>query len=258
MEWPPFDETKPETWPPTTEAPYGFTSRGNPRKRARPTVKGHSQRTARGKATQAQNEADVRELFPNGANAPRMNVPPPGINDKTLDPDGTFMDKRARQKVVVRMGKRWSEITQRVRAGEFTWEEFCDELSPEELARGQLKDSNGTFSGRPPEFVPKAFHNACMAQIKKRFDETLLQSLQGATDGLVAMLSDPEVDHNIKAKVSIYLIERVMGKVPDKIIVSSTEPWEEAIISGIVSEDAAIANATDYLSRLEVEPNVPE
>lgn len=249
MEWPPFDETKPETWPPTPEAPFGYTRKGNPRIRARPTVKGHSKNSRPdAKAEKAQAEADVRELFPNGSPAPRVNVPPPG--QPTFDADGKLMDLRARQIIKVRMGKRWNEITQRVRAGEFTWDEFCEELTPEELARGQLMDSKGGWTGRPPEFVPKAFHNACMRQIKKRFDETLMANLERATNELVALGTNGEVDPATRARILQYLIERVMGKVPDKVVVSHSDPWEE-IVSGIVSEveDKAIQNAQDYLAR---------
>lgn len=251
MEWPPFDETKPETWPPTPEAPYGFTRKGNPRLRPRPTVKGHSNigGTPEARAAKKKAEADVRELFPDGAPQPRVNVPPPG--KPNVDVDGKLMDLRSRQIVKVRMGKRWNEITQRVRAGEFTWDEFCEELDPEELARGQLRDSKGGWSGRPPEFVPKAFHNACMRQIKKRFDDRLMANLEAATDGLIALGTSEDVDPATRARILQYLIERVMGKVPDKIVVSNSDPWEE-IVTGIVSEveDQAIQNAQDYLSRV--------
>lgn len=254
MYWPPFDETKPETWPPTAEAPFGFTRKGNPRIRARPTVKGHSALNSEAvREGKRQAEADVRELFPDGAPQPRVNVPPPG--KPTFDVDGKLMDLRSRQIVKVRMGKRWNEITQRVRAGEFTWDEFCEELDPEELARGQLRDTKGKWTGRPPEFVPKAFHNACMRQIKKRFDDRLMANLEAATDGLISLGTNEEVDPATRARILQYLIERVMGKVPDKVVVSHSDPWEE-IVSGIVSEveDKAIANAQDYLSRTESMP----
>lgn len=55
-------------------------------------------------------------------------------------------------------------VTSHIRVGESTvailnGEEDVSLWSDEELTRGQRKDKNGTWVGRPPTVVPKALHD---------------------------------------------------------------------------------------------------
>ena len=190
---------------------------------------------------------DVSQLFPDaepvGRNIGDM-VPKGGVNDK----DG--YDPRVRKVIKIRAGKRWSEVITNVKDGQFTWEEFVGTLSPTELARGQLKDKTGGFRGRPPALVPAAFHNACIRELMMRgqvaYRTHYMDAIKAMTDIATAEFGKPAD----RIKAAQFVIERLEGKVPERLEISQANPMD-AIISGIIAqaEDAAIANAQDYLER---------
>lgn len=124
------------------------------------------------------------------------------------------------------LGGTWSEIVDRIRDGEYTWDQFVQALTPEELARGQLMDKNGGFGGRPPEFVPRAFFLQCQREIHRRFNEKMQERLLSATDELIELSREGVMDPKDRAKTLIYLMERVVGPVPKEVIVSTEKPYE--------------------------------
>lgn len=124
------------------------------------------------------------------------------------------------------LGSRWGEIVSRIREGEYTWEDFCEGLTPEELARGQLMDRNGRFGGKPPEFVPRAFFLHCQKEIYRRFNEKMQERLLSATDELIELSREGGMEAKDRAKVLTYLIERVMGPVPKEVVVTTEKPYE--------------------------------
>jgi len=142
------------------------------------------------------------------------------------DPDKQ-PDRRARHRV--QLGKRWSQILEEVKDGQYTWAEFAESLDPEELARGQLKDKNGGFGGRPPALVPRAFHDACMKELHRRFNEKMQGRLLGAVDDLISLSSNGKMDGKDQAKTLIYIIERVMGPVPKTVEVRQEQPWQMTV-----------------------------
>lgn len=169
----------------------------------------------------------------------RASIPPGGVANNKRDeaPD-------SRPQIRVRVGKRWSQIITEVEDGQYTWDEFVQELDPQELARAQLKDKSGTFTGRPPKLVPRQFVTACTAEIHRRFNEKLRDRLLDATDDLIALSRAGRLDGKDQAKVLIYLLERVMGPVPKTVVIAGgDEPWQNMMTAGFVrprvSEGAA-------------------
>lgn len=192
--------------------------------------------------TQPMGEAEVIEMF--GDKTPAVNrgdiVPPPG----------TRSDRTGRKNIkIISLGQRWSKIMQDVKNEEYTWEEFANTLTPEELARGQLRDSKGTFTGRPPKFVPRAFHDACIRELLNRgqvlYKENYVAAIQSMTD----IATNPNVAEKDRIKAAQFVIERLEGKVPDRLEISAADPWQ-AVIADIVAEveDDQIVRAQQYLS----------
>jgi len=173
----------------------------------------------------------------------QLEVPPPGGHG--------HVDER-RQKTV-RMGKRWSEITQHVQDGDYTWEEFAAALHPRELARGQLFDSRGGFSGRPPKLVPRAFHDACVRELMKRGKRLYQENYLQAIDAMTQIANDESQKASDRLKAAQFVIERLEGKVPERVEFVQAAPWEEMLSGAVatVAEDQAIANAQEYLERRE-------
>lgn len=176
----------------------------------------------------------------------RVGVPEGGASGE----DGDHR-KRYRMKYAGRLGKRWSEIIQSVQNGEYTWDEFVSSLTAEELARGQLMDKNGNFGGRPPSYVPRQFHDACVRELLGRgrilYKENYVKAIQAMTD----IANSPTAKEGDRIKAAQFVIERLEGKVPERLEISAADPWQ-TIISGIVAEveDDQIANAQQYLNRM--------
>ena len=187
---------------------------------------------------------NVSALFPDaethGINRADM-VPAGGV-------PGVGQDDRVRTRV--RPGKRWSEIMLKVKHGEFTWEEFVTTLSPTELARGQLKDKHGKFSGRPPTLVPGAFHNACIRELMMRGQTAYRENYMDAIKAMTSIANSTIAKDTDRIKAAQFVIERLEGKVPERLEISQVNPMD-ALINGIIArvEDDAIANAQDYLER---------
>lgn len=131
----------------------------------------------------------------------------------------------------VQVGKRWGEIIMSVKAGEYTWAEFCDELDEEELARGQLKDKNGNFTGRPPVLVPREFHLACQRELKRRFQELFDKDVISVAKMYLAMAQNESVPVQTRAKMLQYAMERVFGGIPKDITIKQEAPWEQVFVN---------------------------
>ena len=182
----------------------------------------------------------------------------PGVNRGGVVPEGGGKAEdgdhrvRYRMKYAGRLGKRWSEIIQSVQNKEFTWDEFVGTLTPEELARGQLMDKNGSFTGRPPSYVPRQFHDACVRELLGRGRVLYKTNYVKAIEAMTEIATDENVKPADRFKAAQFVIERLEGKVPDKLEVAVADPWQQ-IISGIVAEvdEEQIMNAQEYLNRTE-------
>lgn len=156
------------------------------------------------------------------------------------------VDSRDRIRIKQRLGKRWSQVYKEIENGDYTWDEFVETLSAEELARGQLAAEDGTFRGRPPDFIPRQFFLACKREMFDRFNVKIQANLEIATTELIRLSMSPEMEPKDRAKILQYMIERVMGKVPDRLEVAAADPWE-TIISDILADAPAGSSAPDYL-----------
>lgn len=154
-------------------------------------------------------------------------VPPGGSQDDEADP-------RIRKNI--RLGKRWSQIVQEIKAGAYTWQQFAESLSAEELARAQLRDINGGFTGRPPTIVPREFHLACFRELKRRFDEQFQTSVLAIAEQYVRLAQDEDIPAKDRAKMMQYAMERVFGGIPKEVLVKQDAPWE-AVFTTIVDDE---------------------
>lgn len=116
-----------------------------------------------------------------------------------------------------------------------------EDLDDEELARGELRNVNGRFSGKQPQWIPKQFIQAMQRQIISRAAERWHSNLLEAQRQLIALGMDPRVDASVRYRALTYVIERSMGKIPDKIEMSATiKPYEELLEGVTVVRDVDI------------------
>jgi hypothetical protein len=144
---------------------------------------------------------------------------------------------------------RWATIMKSVRDGEYTWEEFCDGLDADELARGQLKDSRGAFSGRPPRVIPREFHLACQRELMRRFNEHMQEALLDATKKYIQLASDVG-DPAVQERMLRYIIERVVGPVPKEVKLSAA-PEHEGFLAGVIRKGGTVGRSNRYTKRTE-------
>lgn len=111
-----------------------------------------------------------------------------------------------------------------------------EDLDDEELIRGQLKDVNGHFTGRVPMAIPRSFHTAVVRELVRRQEQSLLGDMADAYGALREIALDPRKPAVARNQAAIYLIERVAGKIPDRLAVQAeVKPWEDDI-SDVLSD----------------------
>lgn len=138
--------------------------------------------------------------------------------------------------VTVHLGERWSQIVREIKRGDYTWKQFAQGLTAEELARAQLRDSNGTFIGRPPTLVPREFHLECFRELKRRFDEEFQKGVLSIAEQYVALAKNEDIPVRQRAKMMQYAMERVFGSIPKEVLVKQDAPWE-SVVTTVVSEE---------------------
>lgn len=102
-----------------------------------------------------------------------------------------------------------------------------EDLDDEEVATGRLKSIDGSFRGRPPAVIPtelvQAMKREWLSRAQSRLQEALLEYGIGT---MVELAKDPLVDPAVRLRAAQMVVERTMGKVPDKIEVAAEDPVE--------------------------------
>lgn len=102
-----------------------------------------------------------------------------------------------------------------------------EDLDDEEVARGQLRCVDGTFKGRPPRALPADLVNAMKREWLSRAQDTLKQALLESGVGTLVKLSrDDRIDPGVRLRAANAIIERLMGKVPERVTLAAEDPIE--------------------------------
>ena len=104
----------------------------------------------------------------------------------------------------------------------------------EELIRGQRKGRNGKFQGRPPKMVPKALHDELVKRKLSKAYALLNESIVDAVLVLREVVTDDEAEYSDRIKAATLIMDRVMGRAPERIIVESEPPWAAALRNALV------------------------
>ena len=127
-----------------------------------------------------------------------------------------------------------SETTAMILRGELDVSAWSDE----ELRRGQRRDKNGKWGGRPPKVIPKAIHDEL---VKRSYDEAskiLQDCLVDAVTLFGTIVRDKKADPAIRLKAATIIVERVMGTKPIRVDITTQAKWQAAITHSIVSLDS--------------------
>lgn len=125
-------------------------------------------------------------------------------------------------------------------------DEDVSQWDDEELIRGQRRNKNGRWGGRPPKVVPTAVHKELTRRRMSEAYRLLQSNLVEATNVLIDLATDPDVESSVRLKAATTIMERVMGKTPERVELSAVErkPWEDAVQGGIVRIPRAAIEAT--------------
>lgn len=116
-----------------------------------------------------------------------------------------------------------------------------EDLDDDELARGQLKASDGTFRGRAPKVVPTELVQAMRREWLGRAEAKLREALMDHGIGtLVELAKNKNIDESVRLRAADKIIERTMGKVPDKIELRAEDPLE-ALFRSVLADPSGLA-----------------
>jgi len=104
----------------------------------------------------------------------------------------------------------------------------------DELQRGQKKNKNGNFQGRPPVVIPKAIHDELVRRTLSEAQELMRSNLVAAVKVLTQLATSDGVDAKDRIKAIDIIMNRVMGKEVTPILVGGEAKWEVALRAGIV------------------------
>ncbi|QXO13750.1 hypothetical protein SEA_DUMPTRUCK_98 [Gordonia phage DumpTruck] len=122
-----------------------------------------------------------------------------------------------------------------------------EDLDDEELARGQCRNPDGTFSGRAPKNIPKDVHDAMVKRLFERAREAFQAELLSAIQTLGEIAKSDAVEPADRIKAANIIIERMMGKNAEVIVHKQDAPWEVALktITGGSRADSRRARGLD-------------
>jgi hypothetical protein len=104
------------------------------------------------------------------------------------------------------------------------------DLDDEEIRRGQTRNKDGGFSGRPPKAFPRALHDALRLEFQRRMNQKFQVAVDVAYITLLEVANNPRASADARVKAATALMERGLGKVPDKVFAEvAVKKFEENI-----------------------------
>lgn len=168
--------------------------------------------------------------------------------------EGGLTERQKKLGNKARTARAWGRMMQIMERTGVSMEEYVQGLSNEELARGQLRDRDGSFRGRPPAWVPREFHRECLRELMRRgralWQENYVVAIRVMTQVASGDIKGATVADRVRA--AQYVVERMEGKIPERVEIQVDAPWQDAI-ADIVAEvsDEQIAAARRVLASAE-------
>lgn len=108
----------------------------------------------------------------------------------------------------------------------------------EELLHGRRRDRNGAFQGADPQVIPKAVQDELTRRMMRKAHNKIRQMNDDALEQLEALITGSEVDDKVRIKAIEMVLNRNIGKVPERLEVGvSEQPWERLVVEGITYGD---------------------
>ncbi|UVK63889.1 hypothetical protein SEA_LILYPAD_86 [Gordonia phage LilyPad] len=102
-----------------------------------------------------------------------------------------------------------------------------DDLDDEELARGQIRKPDGSFTDN--KFVSADIHNKMIAKLFDRSDELLRNNLLSAVETFAEIATGTAYEPADRLKAAEFIFTRLRGKVPTEIKLGIDKPFEKVL-----------------------------
>ena len=103
------------------------------------------------------------------------------------------------------------------------------DLDDEELAKGRCRGANGKF-GKQSAVIPSKFYNQAIAEFRRRMEAKFQEDVEPMKQVLLQIAQNPKAHADARYKSAVYLIDRGVGKVSDKVETTvEVKKWEEAL-----------------------------
>ena len=114
-----------------------------------------------------------------------------------------------------------------------------EDLDDEEINRMQLRNKNGNFAGRPPQWIPRELAGALRAEFQRRFQAKMQEMVPLALKGHEELLRSRHLAPGDAARMSAIkeVYERTVGKVVqgvDAHVVVEDKRFEDFVGDAII------------------------
>lgn len=90
------------------------------------------------------------------------------------------------------------------------------DLDDDELRKGRCKDRHGGFRGRPPKMLPAKLVTAMQEEFRRRVEAEFQGLANDARNTLREIALDKRAQSQARVNAAALILERAVGKVPDK------------------------------------------
>lgn len=107
-----------------------------------------------------------------------------------------------------------------------------EDWDDEELIRGYRRNRDGRW-GPPPKYVPREIQQALFRRIAARGDKKMRGAYLASIETLIHLAHNASSE-KVQLEATRELMNRVVGKIPDRIHVAQEQPWEEFLADSIL------------------------
>jgi hypothetical protein len=104
--------------------------------------------------------------------------------------------------------------------------------SNEELIRGYKKSRHGRW-GPPPKYIPREVQQAAFRQLVSRGDRRLKKAYYESIEDLIDLARTANSE-KVKLEAIREVMNRVVGKVPDRVHIAQDQPWETVLADSLI------------------------
>lgn len=125
----------------------------------------------------------------------------------------------------------------------------------EELQYGRRRDKNGSLTGRPPSYIPKACHDELHRRMRSKAEYLMTKAIPELIPHLIKIAKGDEMSKPDQVRAINMILERVLGKPVEHIQVEASVPWQDAIMDGIVGVEGDFNKGDNQVIDVDVVPD---